>query len=386
MPAKLIAFIRDIYRTSDFIPLHAPTFAGNEKAYVSNTIDSTFVSSVGKYVDQFEQVIADYTDSTRAVATVNGTAALHAALYLAGVKANDLVITQPLTFVATCNAIFHIGAQPVFVDVSRVSLGMCPLALSSYLQEHAIINEKGECCHKYTGQIIRAVVPMHTFGHPVDLDELSAVCQQWHLTMIEDAAESLGSFYKGRHTGTVGRFGVLSFNGNKIITTGGGGMLLCQAEADGNHAKHITTTAKKPHPYEFYHDEPGFNYRMPNLNAALGCAQMEELNVFLENKRILAQRYSLFCADHNLAFVTEPGYGRSNYWLNAIICDDQASRDELLKQTNDNGVMTRPVWKLMHHLPMFKGSLKGDLSQAEWLAERLVNLPSTPVKADESYA
>jgi aminotransferase in exopolysaccharide biosynthesis len=386
MPAKLIAFIRDIYQTSDFIPLHAPTFAGNEKAYVSNTIDSTFVSSVGKYVDQFEQVIANYTGSTRAVATVNGTAALHAALYLAGVKANDLVITQPLTFVATCNAILHIGAQPVFVDVSRVSLGLCPQALASYLQQYAEINAEGECRHKQTGQTIRAVVPMHTFGHPVELDEMLAVCQQWHITLIEDAAESLGSFYKGQHTGTFGRYAALSFNGNKIITTGGGGMLLCRSEADGAHAKHVTTTAKQPHPYEFYHDEPGFNYRMPNLNAALGCAQMEELTSFLECKRSLAKHYELYCKDNNLTFVSEPAYARSNYWLNAIICNDHEHRNHLLKQTNANGVMTRPVWQLMHHLPMFKNCLQGDLSYAEWLADRLVNLPSTPIKASQNNA
>ena len=386
MHQKLIVFIRDTYQTSEFIPLHAPTFAGNEKAYVGNTIDSTFVSSVGQYVDQFEQVVATYTGSPRAVATVNGTAALHAALYLAGVKANELVITQPLTFVATCNAIYHMGAQPLFVDVNKTSLGLCPRALDTYLHEHAVINDEGECRHQVTGQRIRAVVPMHTFGHPVELDELQAICAHWNLVMVEDAAESLGSFYKGRHTGTIGRFGALSFNGNKIITTGGGGMVLCRSADDGIHAKHVTTTAKRPHPYEFYHDEPGFNYRMPNLNAALGCAQMEKLPTFLRHKRALAQHYARFCAANGLVFVSEPAYASSNYWLNAIICADSASRDELLKHTNANGVMTRPVWQLMHHLPMFSNSLKGDLSQAEWLAERLLNLPSTPTNMDNFNA
>lgn len=309
---SIIEFVRDVYKTDDFIPLHAPVFNGNEKKYVLDTLESTFVSSVGKYVDDFERKIEDYTRTARAVATVNGTAALSAALYLAGVKRGDLVVTQALTFVATCNALYHLGAEPVFTDVSPMSLGLCPVALENWLSENTELTEKG-CVHRKTRQVVRAVVPMHTFGHPVELDELIAVCQKWHIILVEDAAESLGSFYKGKHTGTLGEYGALSFNGNKIITTGGGGMVFCRSSGDGVRAKHVTTTAKVPHPYEFYHDEPGFNYRMPNLNAALGCGQMERLDSFLKQKRDLAQRYETFFADSEFKFVKEPEYAQSNY-------------------------------------------------------------------------
>jgi len=378
MTKTIVGFVRDIYQTNEFIPLHAPSFDGNELEYVSETINSTFVSSVGKFVDEFEQKIESFTGSSKAVATVNGTAALHAALYMAGVKQGDLVITQALTFVATCNALYHMGAEPVFVDVSKKSLGLCPKALDEYLQAHAVIDERG-CIHKQSQKRIRAVVPMHTFGHPVELDEMALVCQKWKLKLVEDAAESLGSFYKGKHTGTVGEFAALSFNGNKIITTGGGGMVLCRDLEDGKHTKHITTTAKVPHPYEFYHDEPGFNYRMPNLNAALGCAQMEALPRYLEQKRQLAAQYRAFFANSEFIFVQEPEYAQSNYWLNAVICPDKASRDLLIKTTNDKGVMTRPLWQLMNRLPMFKNAMRGDLSVSEWLEGHLVNLPSSPV-------
>lgn len=380
MQQQLIDFIRDTYATSDFIPLHAPTFSGNEKAYLAATIDSTFVSSVGKFVDDFEAKVREFTNTGRAVATVNGTAALHAALHLAGVRAGDLVITQALTFVATCNALHHMGARPVFVDIEPSAFGLCPVATATWLQEHAELDNDGVCRHKNSGDAIRAIMPMHTFGHPAKLDELIAVCQQWNLCLIEDAAESLGSFYKGRHTGTLGRFGALSFNGNKVITTGGGGMLLCREAEDGAGAKHVTTTAKVPHPYEFYHDEPGFNYRMPNLNAALGCAQMERLDTILASKRQLAARYADFFQGTDYRFVKEPDYARSNYWLNAIICPDVESRNVLLEATNTKGVMTRPVWQLMHRLPMFADSLRGDLSHSEWAEARLVNLPSSPLE------
>lgn len=379
MNNKLIAHIRDLYQTNDFIPLHAPTFNGNELVYVSETITSTFVSSVGKFVDDFEQKIIDYTNTAKAVATVNGTAALHTALYMSNVKRGDLVITQALTFVATCNALYHIGAEPIFVDVSPISLGLCPKAVEEYLIENAVIREN-ECFHKKTGQRIKAVIPMHTFGHPVELDELVKVCDKWHLTLIEDAAESLGSFYKGKHTGTIGRFGAVSFNGNKIVTTGGGGMVLCESLDDGLHTKHVTTTAKVPHPYEFFHDEPGFNFRMPNLNAALGCAQMESLPAFLQQKRHIAEQYQNFFADSDYQFVTEPEYAHSNYWLNAVICPDIKSRDELLAKSNESGVMTRPIWKLMHRLPAFKNAMCGDLSQSEYIESHLVNLPSSTFK------
>ncbi|WP_114731969.1 LegC family aminotransferase [Vibrio cholerae] len=376
---RLVEFVRDQYQTQEFIPLHVPTFAGNEKTYVMETIDSTFVSSVGKFVDEFERKMEAFTGSARAVAAVNGTAALHAALYMAGVERGDLVITQALTFVATCNALYHMGAEPIFVDVSPVSLGLCPNAVNAFLEEHAEVTEAG-CIHKQTGRRIKAVVPMHTFGHPVELDELMAVCLKWHITLVEDAAESLGSFYKGKHTGTLGEFGAVSFNGNKIITTGGGGMVLCGTEEAGRRTKHVTTTAKVPHPYEFFHDEPGFNYRMPNLNAALGCAQMEVLEHYLAQKRQLAQQYQAFFAGSDVTFVVEPEYAQSNYWLNAIICADAQQRNELLEQTNAAGVMTRPIWQLMHRLPMFKKALRGDLTHSEFIEAHLVNLPSTPLK------
>jgi len=376
----LVEFVRDQYKTQEFIPLHVPTFAGNEKAYVMETIDSTFVSSVGKFVDEFERKMEVFTGSTRAVATVNGTAALHAALFIAGVERGDLVITQALTFVATCNALFHMGAAPIFIDVSPLSLGLCPKAVESYLDEHAELTERG-CLHKQTGQRIKAVVPMHTFGHPVELDELVTVCAKWQLALVEDAAESLGSFYKGKHTGTIGEFGAISFNGNKVITTGGGGMVLCRSEHTGKRTKHVTTTSKMPHPYEFFHDEPGFNYRMPNINAAMGCAQLEMLEQFLAKKRQLALQYKDFFAFKDVQFFIEPEYAKSNYWLNAIICTDAEQRKELLEQTNAAGVMTRPIWKLMHRLPMFENALRGDLTHSIYIEERLINLPSTPVGA-----
>ncbi|MCQ9084855.1 LegC family aminotransferase [Vibrio harveyi] len=375
----IVEFVRDTYKTDEFIPLHAPTFDGNEKAYVMETIESTFVSSVGKFVDDFERKIEAYTGTAKAVATVNGTAALHAALYMADVQRGDLVITQALTFVATCNALYHMGAEPVFVDVSPVSLGLCPKAVDAFLEENAEVTDVG-CIHKKTGRRIKAVVPMHTFGHPVELDELVAVCLKWNITLVEDAAESLGSFYKGKHTGTIGDFGAVSFNGNKIITTGGGGMVLCKTQELGARTKHVTTTAKVPHPYEFFHDEPGFNYRMPNLNAALGCAQMEVIEQYLKQKRLLAEGYKNFFKGTDFNFVTEPEYAKSNYWLNAIVCPDKESREEVLACTNGSGVMTRPIWQLMHRLPMFENAIRGDLTYSEFIEAHLINLPSTPVE------
>lgn len=379
MSIQLVELVRDIYKTSEFIPLHAPTFNGNEKQYVTETIDSTFVSSVGAFVDRFERDIEVYTGATKATAVVNGTAALHTAMYLAGVRAGDVVITQALTFVATCNAIYHMGAEPLFVDVSKESLGLCPKALDAYLVEAAVLDEQGNCTLKETGQTVRAVVPMHTFGHPVQMNELKTVCDKWSVKIVEDAAESLGSFYRGVHTGTLGDFGAISFNGNKIITTGGGGMILSSDTESGVRAKHLTTTAKKPHPYEFYHDEPGFNYRMPNLNAALGCAQLEQLDRYVSEKRQLANTYQTFFEGTAFEFVKEPAYAKSNYWLNAVVCADKASRDELLRETNEQGIMTRPVWTLMHRLPMFQHAMKGSLDNSEWLEARLVNIPSSPV-------
>lgn len=376
---KIIDFVRDIYATNEFIPLHAPTFAGNEKAYVSETIDSTFVSSVGGFVDKFENLIESYTKSPRAVATVNGTAALHAALYMAGVRAGDLVITQALTFVATCNVLHHMGAEPVFVDVSMNTLGLCPNALEEYLSKNAEISE-GKCVHKKSKRCISAIVPMHTFGHPVELTEISLICTKWNIPLVEDAAESLGSFYNDCHTGTLSQFSALSFNGNKVITTGGGGMILSNSKEGGDNAKHITTTAKVPHPYEFFHDEAGFNYRMPNLNAALGCAQMESLENFISQKRKLAEAYQTFFCGSDFQFVVEPKNCKSNYWLNAVICGNKEERESLIKATNKAGVMSRPIWQLMHRLPAFAHCERDELVNSVFIEERLVNIPSSPVE------
>jgi len=375
---QLIRFVRDYFGTNDFIPLHAPVFPGREKEYVVGTIESTFVSSVGAYVDRFEQDMAVYTGTPKAVATVNGTAALHIALKLAGVKPDDLVITQPLTFVATCNAIAYCGAEPVFVDVDRGTLGLSATALQQWLEDNARLDADGICRTRTDNKVVRACVPMHTFGHPADLDGLVRVTRAWNILLVEDAAESLGSFYKGQHTGTFGALGTLSFNGNKIMTTGGGGMILADAVL-GARAKHLTTTAKKPHPYEYIHDEVGYNYRLPNLNAALGCAQLEQLEAFIEAKRALATAYQNELSATNLAFVSEPEGCRSNYWLNAVVCEDKAHRDALLETTNQQGVMTRPIWALMNHLSMYQNCRRGDLSNAEWLEARVVNLPSSVV-------
>lgn len=379
MPKNFIKFIREVYKTKDYISLHEPKFEGNEIKYVNDTIDSTFVSSVGKFVDQFENSIQNYTGSKRAVATVNGTAALHVAFVSAGVNRGDVVITQALTFVATCNALYHMGAEPAFVDICEKTLSLCPKALEGFLTTFASIDEHGTFLVK-SGKRIKAVVPMHTFGHPAKLDELLVVCKKWKLYLIEDAAESLGSLYKQRHTGSIGDYGVLSFNGNKIITTGGGGMVLCSSVESGKKVKHLTTTAKVSHEYEFFHDEAGFNYRMPNINAALGCAQIETLNDYLLKKRKLASAYKEFFKDSEYIFVDEPRDTRSNFWLNTIICPDKKIRDNLLMQTNHGGIMTRPAWTLMHKLPMFSNCIKGSLKNSEWIEKRLVNLPSSPVE------
>ncbi len=373
---SLIRFVRDQYRTNEFIPLHAPVFRGRERELVLDTIESTYVSSVGAYVDRFEKDIAVFTASPRAVAVMNGTAALHIALKLADVVPGDLVVTQSLTFVATCNAIAYCSAEPLFVDVDSHTLGLSPTALDAWLTEHTLIDDQGDCRTRVGHRRIRACLPMHTFGHPVELDALIAVCERWHLILVEDAAESLGSYYKGRHTGNFGKIGVLSFNGNKIMTTGGGGMLLTD-EVIGKQAKHLTTTAKIPHPYEFVHDEIGYNYRLPNLNAALGCAQLEQLPSFLASKRALASRYIEFFLGSDLQPIVEPEHCRSNYWLNGVICQNAQQRDALLKSTNDAGIMTRPIWALMTRLPIYANALRGPLHNAEWLEARVVNLPSS---------
>lgn len=372
---EVVSFVCSKFGADGFIALHEPRFSGREQEYLKDCIDSTFVSSVGKYVDRFEQDLAAYTGAKYAIATVNGTAALHAALVLAGVASGDEVITQPLTFVATVNAIKYCGAEPCFVDVDRDTMGLSPDALRSFLEESAVL-EDGLCRNRISGRVIRAVVPMHTFGHPARIDEIVAICVEYQLVVVEDAAESLGSRYKDQHTGTFGHMGVFSFNGNKTITCGGGGAIVTNDEALARRAKHITTTAKVPHQWEYVHDCVGFNYRMPNLNAALACAQLEQIEAVLENKRALAKEYAAFFESIGITFIAEPAHAHSNYWLNALVLEDRAQRDEFLQETNSRGVMTRPVWKLMHHLEMYANAQRGDLSVAECLESRLVNIPS----------
>lgn len=371
-----VDFIKKTFNTDEFIPLHEPRFIGNEKNYLIDCIDSTFVSSVGKYVDTFEKEFAKKVGSKYAVATVNGTAALHISLLLADVKKSDEVITQPLTFIATCNAISYIGAKLIFVDVDLDTLGLSPKSLKEFLESNCDIIES-QCINKTTGKIIKACVPMHTFGHSCRIDEIKEICDVWHIVLVEDAAESLGSYYKSKHTGTFGKLGAFSFNGNKIITSGGGGVIVTDDEALAKRAKHLTTTAKIPHPYEYVHDEIGYNYRMPNLNAALLVAQLELLDNFLENKRELASEYEAFFKDGDIKFIKEPKDSQSNYWLQAVSLEDKNKRDEFLKFTNSLGVMTRPIWRLMNELEMFKDCQSVTLENAKYLEQRVVNIPSS---------
>lgn len=378
---NIIAAIRTVLHQekTGTIALHEPCFKGNEWAYLKDCIDSTWVSYVGKYVDRFEIMIADFTGVKKAVAFVNGTAALQIALKLADVKPGDEVLVPALTFVATANATIHCGAIPHFVDSEEKTLGMDPSKLKDYLRSVCHVNSDG-CSNKYTGRKIKAVIPMHVFGHPVDLDPLVDICHEYKLEMIEDAAESLGSFYKGRHTGNWGKLSILSFNGNKTITTGGGGAIITNDENLGKLAKHLTSTAKIPHRWEYRHDQIGYNYRLPNLNAALGCAQMEQLPNFLEKKRDLASRYNhAFQNVEGIQFFTEPPNAKSNYWLNVLLLDEAnfELRNELLDKINDAGIMARPAWTLLHKLSMFQDCPKMDLYVAENLEQRLINIPSS---------
>lgn len=378
---EFVEFVRDIYGRKDFIPLHEPRFIGNERQFVLETIDSTFVSSVGKYVEKFEQVVAGYTNVGFAVATVNGTAALHTALLLAGVDRGDEVLTQSLTFAATSAAIKYCSANPVYIDIDRDSLGMSPSSLLEFLEQNAELVD-GVCRNRLTRAIIKVCLPMHTFGHPVKIDAIRRICQEYKIIMLEDAAESLGSVYKGRHTGTHGAMSILSFNGNKIISTGGGGMILTDDQELAKRAKHLTTTAKKAHRWSYEHDAVGYNYRLPNINAALGVAQMEHIDLFVEKKRRIAGLYSNWCKEHGVCFVHEPENARSNYWLNALILENSKERDAFLQYTNENGVMTRPAWCPMHLLPMYSTCQRNSLEVTEWVFSRLVNIPSS-VPVDE---
>ncbi|MFC4322495.1 LegC family aminotransferase [Litchfieldia salsa] len=363
----------------EFIPLHEPVFYGNEKKYVLDCIESGWVSSVGKYVDLLEDKLAEYTGIKYAVAVVNGTSALHIALKLAGVKRDEEVLIPSLTFIATANAVRYCDATPHFVDVEEQTLGLDPIALRSHLQE-IVTQENGTSINKKTGRIIRAIVPMHTFGHPVDMDELLKVAEEFNLKVVEDAAESLGSFYKGKHTGTFGSLAAVSFNGNKAITTGGGGAILTNNEEYSRLAKHLTTTAKIPHRWEYNHDEVGFNYRMPNINAALGCAQLEQLPIFLEQKKSLTKKYELLFSNiDGISLFLEPQNAGSNYWLQTIKIDQSVYlRDELLLFLNNNGIMSRPIWTPLHELNPYQHCPSADLPITNKLKNILINIPSSP--------
>ncbi|WP_291285064.1 LegC family aminotransferase [Flavobacterium sp.] len=372
----VISYIKAQYKTDNFIPLHVPRFGGNEKKYLLETIDSTFVSSVGAYVDQFEVMMQNITQTKKSVAVVNGTAAIQVALRLAGVNSGDEVLTQALTFVATANSISYLNASPVFLDVDLDTMGLSSKAVALFLEEFGDLREDG-CYNKKTGKRISACLPMHTFGFPVHLEELIVVCKKWNIPVVEDAAESLGSQYKGKPTGSFGTLGAFSFNGNKIVTSGGGGAIVTNDFKLGERAKYLTTTAKIPHPYEYVHDEMGYNFRMPNLNAALACAQLEQLDVFLENKRKLALEYKSFFSTIGINFRTETPDTKANYWLMCVELENKAERDLFLSNTNANDVMTRPIWQLMYRLPMYENCQRDQQMNAEFLEERIVNIPSS---------
>ena len=376
MFGEVINFVRDKFGSNEFIPLHVPVFSGNERAYVMDTLDSTFVSSVGAYVDKAELMIAEISQTQKAVAVVNGTSGLQIAMHLAGVKRGDEVLTQALTFVATANAINYIGAEPVFLDVDYDTMGLSTNAVVEFLEEFGEKRESGTY-NKKTGKKIAACVPMHTFGFPVHLDKLMIACAEWNIPIVEDAAESLGSYYKGRHTGSFGQLGVFSFNGNKIVTCGGGGMIVTHNEELGKLGKHLTTAAKVPHPYEYVHDQVGYNFRMPNLNAALVCAQLEQLETFLANKRALAHEYAAFFTGQNIKFRTELEDTQVNYWLMCVELENLEERNAFLKATNEAKTMTRPIWQLMYRLPMYHNCYRDEQKNAEFLEERIVNIPSS---------
>ena len=371
--------------STGIIGLHEPEFHGNEWKYIKECLDTGWVSSVGQFVDSFEKHLAEYVGTKYAVAVVNGTAALHISLLLAGVEEGDEVIIPSLSFIATANAVSYCGAVPHFADSERISLGLDPYKLQQHLREIAQYRS-GEMRNRITGRRIKAIVPMHTFGHPADLDGLSEVCKEFNLVLIEDAAESLGSYYKGRHTGTFGRLSAFSFNGNKVITTGGGGAIVTNDSELARMAKHLTTTAKVPHKWDFVHDRIGYNYRMPNINAALGCAQLEQLPSFLDRKRLLSERFrEAFEGIRGISFMNEPSYAKSNYWLNALLLDepDYSQREEVLRCLNDNGFMSRPAWEPLHRLQVYSETPRMDLSVVEQLSHQLINIPSSPQLYDK---
>ena len=378
MYKEINRFIRNKFKSQDFIPLHVPVFNGNEKKYLNQCIDSTYVSSIGPFVDKFEDLMSQITNTDKTTAVVNGTAAIHVGLRLVGVKENDEVITQALTFVATANAIAYNNAHPIFLDVDLDTMGLSPNAVVNFLEEYGELREEG-CYNKKTGRKIAACLPMHTFGFPVHLDELIKVCNIWRIPIVEDAAESLGSEYKGKPTGSFGEVGVFSFNGNKIVTSGGGGAITTNNIKMGERAKFLTTTAKQPHPFEYIHNELGYNFRMPNLNAALACAQLEQLNMYLNKKRNLATSYDKFFHKKGIKFRRETKNTKANYWLMCIELENLEERNLFLEFTNSNNIMTRPIWKSMDSLPMYKNCQKDELLNTKFLEDRIVNIPSSVI-------
>lgn len=368
--------IKSLYgENRDFIPLHEPLFIGNEKKYLNDCIDSTFVSYLGKYVGRFEKLVADYTGSKHAIALVNGTSALHLALVVAGVKNDDLVVTQALSFAATANGIMYTGAEPYFIDVDKNNLGMSAEALETFLEEVELVNN--EAIYKPSGQKVSAIVPMHTFGFPCEIEKIVELANQYNIPVVEDSAESLGSSKNGRHTGTFGLLGIFSFNGNKSVTCGGGGMIITDDDELAEMAKHLSTQAKMPHKWDYRHDHIGYNYRCPNINAALGCAQMEQLDTYVNDKRKTAMEYAEFFKDSEIDYITEPDNCKSNYWLNAVMLPTPEDRDVFLEETNSNGVMTRPIWILLHRLEYLKNVKHGNLENSIFIEQHLVNIPSS---------
>ena len=373
---EIIDFIKNQFPSKEFIPLHEPTFSGREKEYVLDTIETTFVSSVGAYVDKFELMMADLTKTKKAVAVVNGTSALQVALRLSGLSSGDEVLTQALTFIATINAIIYNGASPVFLDVDKDTMGLSPNSVEAFLEEYGELRD-GFCYNKKTNKKIAACMPMHTFGFPVHLDELVTICYKWNIPVVEDAAESIGSEYNGMPTGSFGKLGVFSLNGNKIVTSGGGGAIVTNDLQLGMKAKHLTTTAKIPHPFEYVHDQIGYNFRMPNLNAALACAQLEQLDSFIQNKRKLAIDYCAFFESKGIVFRKELPNTKANYWLMCLELENKKDRDAFLKETNENKVMTRPIWQLIYKSHLYSNFQRDSQINAMYLEDRIVNIPSS---------
>lgn len=382
---KLIEFIKSVYSEREYIPIHEPIFIGNEKKYINECLDKTFVSSVGKFVGLFEEKLAEFTKSKRAIACMNGTSALHLSLHICGIQPEDEVIVPSLSFIATANSIMYNYAKPIFIDIDKETLGLSPEKLKHFLSANTTLSN-GKCINKKTSKVIKACIPVHTLGHPCRIKQIINVCNEYNIQVIEDAAESIGSKLTNKHTGTFGKFGIISFNGNKTITTGGGGVILTQDEKLADLAKHLSTHAKVKHPWEYYHDMIGFNYRMPNINAALGVAQLEILPQLLKTKRKLALKYKDFCDSINLDFFIEPENCISNYWLNAILFENRIERNDFLHLSNNNGIQTRPAWNLLVDQQMYKNCQTGDLSNSRWIVERLVNLPSFPPHSPHPYS